>query len=209
LVTDGFCASTCATFAEFLHEEAGVQTISLGGRPSRLLTQGVGGVKGAQAYYLADIFNKVKGAIRISDISLQQRLNETALARYSYLPLARGSGGINLRDGIRRNDDGQTPSQFLYEPAQCRIFYTKQMVMDQSAVWKTVADTVWGKGDACVAGDGSFTGKQGNITAETEATRQKLWSVRQDFDVNEAWEGLKVETDRDWFGSLGGYVPMV
>jgi hypothetical protein len=183
LITDGFCASTCALFSEFLQQEAGVQAISLGGRPSRYLTQSVGGVKGAQAYKWTDILEVVKGAILLADPVLQRDLNETALARYSYLPIARGTGGVNLRDGIRRNDDGQTPLQFWYEPAPCRIFYTKQMVIDQSAVWKTVADT--------------------------ETTGQKLWSVRPDFDIEAAWESLKVETDGDWFGVHGDSVAIV
>lgn len=132
--------------------------------------------------------------------------NKTALESYSEYPMARGIGGINLRDAIRRNDDQQTPLQFLYEPAHCRIFYTKPMVMDQSAMWKTVADTVWGDGTACIIGDNSFSGRQGNLTAESEAGKQKIWNLRPDFDIRGAWKGLEVETDSDWFGPLGGYV---
>lgn len=71
------------------------------------------------------------------------------------------------------------------------------------------SNTVWGKGDACVVGNGSFSGKQGNITAETEATGQKMWSVRPDFDIEAAWASLKVETDGDWFGVHGDYVAIV
>ncbi|KAI4762185.1 hypothetical protein E4T52_05626 [Aureobasidium sp. EXF-3400] len=207
LVTDGFCASTCALFSEFLHHEAGVQTVTLGGRPSWYHMQGVGGTKGAQMYTWTNIFETVQGAIRLSNPAQQQSLNKSALSRYSYLPIARGLATVNLRDGIRRNDDEQTPYQFLYEPAQCRIFYTKQMVMDPSAVWKTVADSVWGDGNACI--DDINSGKQGNITAEGEMGGQKVWSVRNDFDIEEAWKGLQVETDRDWFGVHGDYVAIV
>jgi hypothetical protein len=208
MVTDGYCASTCAILSEFLRREAGVKTISLGGRPSRNPMQGVGGTKGAQMYFWADIFQQVQGAIYLSSNQvLHQDLNHTALARYSYLPIARAAAaGVNLRNGIRRNDDGQTPYQFLYEPAECRIFYTKQMALDQSVVWKTVADTVWGEGNACIAGDNSFSSKQGNLTAENEAGRQKVWSVRHDFDIEEARKGLEVETDNDWFGRSGDCV---
>ena len=202
LVTDGFCASTCELFSEFLREEAGVKTIAIGGRPSLDPMQTVGGTKGASALPWGGIFSLARGALQFSQQILQQDSNYTALNDYSYLPLARGTAaGVNARDGIRRNDDTQTPYQFLYEPAECKIFYTKQMVMDQSAVWKTVADTVWGHGNACVAGDDSFSDRQGNNTAESDGRRPKVWSVRPDFDIKEAWEGLKVETDSYWFGN--------
>jgi hypothetical protein len=205
LVTDGYCSSTCAILSEFLRQEVGVQTVSLGGRPSRSPMQTVGGTKGAQMLHWFDIFKQVQGAVLLSSTQAkQQDLNHTALARYSYLPIARSaSAGFNMRDGIRRNDDEQTPLQFLYEPAECRIFYTKQMVLDRSVVWKTVADTVWGEGNACIAGDNSFYGKQGNLTAESQERSHKMWSVRDDFDIEEAWKGLEVETDIDWFFGKG------
>jgi hypothetical protein len=46
MVTDGFCASTCAIFSEFMKQQAGVQVIALGGRPFLGPMQAVGGVKG-------------------------------------------------------------------------------------------------------------------------------------------------------------------
>lgn len=203
LVTDGACGSACAFFAEFLQQEAGVQTIALGGRPSAHPMQGIGGVRGGHVFSWELIFRTVAEAALLADPVLQQDLNQTALARYSLLPAARGTGSVNFRDVIRRNDDEQTPLQFLYEPAQCRIFYTKSMVIDQSVVWKTVADTVWGQGTFCIASDNSFPGTQRNLTAESEAGRQEIWSVRPDFDIKEAWEGLKVETGRNWYGAIG------
>jgi hypothetical protein len=80
------------------------------------------------------------------------------------------------------------------------------MVMDQSVVWKTVADTVWGDGNACIAGDNSFYAKQGNLTAESEAERHKRWNVRHDFNIQQAWKGLEIESKIDWFGDVGGFV---
>jgi hypothetical protein len=169
--------------------------------------QSVGGTKGAELLMWSDIFDKVLTAGLVSNNTAQQQVfNETVLARYSLLPMARGLGAVNYRDGIRREDDGQTPYQFLHEPAECRMFYTKQMVMDPSVVWKTVAETVWGRGNACIAGNNSIIGKQGNTTAVGDASKRKMWIVRHDFDIKEAWKGLEVETDSDWFGLMGGYV---
>jgi hypothetical protein len=169
--------------------------------------QSVGGTKGTTALRWIDIFKDVHKAFLISNQTLRADLNQTAMAQYSLLPIAKSAGTmVNFRDGIRRNDDGQTPYQFFYEPAECRIFYTKQMVMDQSVVWRTVADTVWGQGNACIAGDNSFSAKQGNLTAESDARRHKMWSVRHDFDIEEAWKGLEVEADMDWSGGSGDCV---
>jgi hypothetical protein len=33
-----------------------------------------------------------------------------------------------------------------------------------------------------------------------------MWDVRHDFDIEEAWQGLKVETNMDWFGGSGDCV---
>jgi len=207
LVTDGFCASTCAILSEFLRQEAGVQTISLGGRPAMHAMQAVGGTKGTTMFPWEQIYAYTHDGDKISREILHDGPSATGLNKYSSLPLARAAhASVNARDGIRRNDSEQTPYQFLYEPAHCRIFYTKQMVMDQSAVWKTVADTVWGDGNACIASDDSFSGRQGNITAGSEAKRPKVWSVRPDFDINEAREGLSVETYSDWSGGHGDCV---
>jgi len=45
MVTDGYCASTCAIFSEFMKQQGGVQSIALGGRPQLGPMQAVGGVK--------------------------------------------------------------------------------------------------------------------------------------------------------------------
>lgn len=46
ILSDGFCASTCATFSEYMKTQVGVPTIVAGGRPQYGPMQGVGGVKG-------------------------------------------------------------------------------------------------------------------------------------------------------------------
>ena len=47
MVTDGYCASTCAVYSEFMKTQGKVKAISLGGRPLFQPSQAVGGVKGA------------------------------------------------------------------------------------------------------------------------------------------------------------------
>ena len=50
MLTDGFCASTCAIFAEFMKTQAKVKSYTFGGRPQKGAMQAVGGTKGSQAY---------------------------------------------------------------------------------------------------------------------------------------------------------------
>lgn len=59
---------------------------------------------------------------------------------------------MNYRDGIRKNDTTMTPLQFVYEAADCRIFWTAPMTIDISTAWKAVADSAWNGKNRCVAG---------------------------------------------------------
>ncbi|KAI4723587.1 hypothetical protein E4T48_00085 [Aureobasidium sp. EXF-10727] len=201
LVYDGVCASTCAIFSEFLRQEAGIKTIALGGRPSTSPMQGVGGVKGTSVFTWSYIWNTV--AQTIIWAKDKHQLESTVLAQYTKLPLARfTAASVNFRDGIRRGDGMQIPYQFLYEPTECRIFYTKPMVVDQAAVWKTVADTVWGKANACIAGSDHFYGNKdmrgGGKTPSLPGEGYRVWGVRSDFDVEGAWEALEVQHTPEW-----------
>ncbi|THZ05078.1 hypothetical protein D6C95_03000 [Aureobasidium pullulans] len=229
LVYDGYCASTCAIFAEFMHRQANVKTIALGGRPTTHPMQGVGGVKGTNTFPLSYIFTSITSALSWSDPWIKKSLNDTVLTQYTQLPMARSgsSPSVNSRDGIRHGDEGNLPLQFLYEPADCRIFYTAAMVVDQSAVWRTVADTVWGKGNACVAGDNNFNGDEvsefpgfaekdggrgsggeASVDDEGEGEREDfLQHISADIDVEEIWEGLQqwdLEDDVVMSGTRGG-----
>ncbi|KAI5205790.1 hypothetical protein E4T39_02813 [Aureobasidium subglaciale] len=212
LVYDGYCASTCAIFSEFMRQEAGVKTIALGGRPSLNPMQGVGGVKGSNVYPWRAMWQEVRGAFHLADEDLRKELNKTALGRYTQLPLARAAAAsANTRDAIRKGDEDATPLQFVYEATECRIFYTPAMVVDQSAVWKTVADTVWGTGNACVVGSNKFYGSNefeaGVPATENVQAVQRVHGIREDFDIEEAWKGLEVETGEDW-GRRGDCVMM-
>ena len=45
-VYDGYCASTCTIFSEFMRTQAGIKSIAMGGRPQPGEIQGIGGTKG-------------------------------------------------------------------------------------------------------------------------------------------------------------------
>ncbi|KAI5237072.1 hypothetical protein E4T43_08175 [Aureobasidium subglaciale] len=192
LIYDGYCASTCTIFSELMRQQAGVKTIALGGRPNYNEIQGVGGVKGTNDFPWSYILSAITEAFTYANDTHQEQLNSTALGDYSQLPLYRSSSGpvVNSRDGIRKGDVEETPLQFVYEATDCRIFYTPAMVVDQSAVWRTVADTVWGGGNACVAGSDSFYGNK----TKRDGGVMRMHGIRRDVDVEAAWKGLSVHT---------------
>lgn len=69
-----------------------------------------------------------------------------------YLSRAAVSPGVNVRDALRRGDRTGTPTHFQYEPGECRIYYTADMTVDMTAMWKTAYDSMWGNKNHCVAG---------------------------------------------------------
>lgn len=83
----------------------------------------------------------------------QAKWNQTALGRTAFATQIfkrsasfgdRAAGGINLRDNLRRGDPSQTPLEFIYEAADCRMFYTAEMINDVSKVWKGAANRMFG-----------------------------------------------------------------
>lgn len=178
VVYDGYCASTCTIFSEFMRQQANVKTIALGGRPTRDIIQAVGGVKGTNSYPWSYILGSVELPFQYQLLNdAAYYANSTALGAYSDLPLLRATNYVvNARDGIRDGDEDQTPLHFVYEPADCRIYYTPEMVVDQEAVWKTVADTAFNGESHCVAGG---LGPDGYGKREVA----KKHAVRRDVDI--------------------------
>jgi hypothetical protein len=60
---DGYCASTCTIFTEFMRTQAGIKSIAMGGRPVAGQIQGVGGIKGAESLGWSDVLAYAINAI--------------------------------------------------------------------------------------------------------------------------------------------------
>lgn len=145
---DGYCASTCTLFAEFMRTQAGVKSIAMGGRPQPGPIQGVGGIKGAQILAWSDIFSYAQTALRTAS-----EAQTAILRRLTSYPINRSSStGINVRDNILPDNlnDG-LPAQFVREETDCRLFYTQAMITDVTALWKAAANAAF-NGAKCVAG---------------------------------------------------------
>jgi len=72
--------------------------------------------------------------------------------------------GINLRDQIRKDDN--TPLQFKYIAADCRIFFTPKSVFNFTNLWQHAADAMWTRPELCV--------KDSTGYATTDASDTKL-----------------------------------
>ncbi|KAF4625364.1 hypothetical protein G7Y89_g12800 [Cudoniella acicularis] len=149
MVYDGICASTCTIFSEFMRLNGGVKSIAMGGRPDRKPIQAIGGTKGTNNYSFGYILKLAN--ITLGSATPKQKANWTAVSALTDLPLRRSTDtSINVRDNILNLKDG-VPAQFLYEKADCRLFYEPEMLKDPKAIWKKAAAAAWGKGK-CVAG---------------------------------------------------------
>lgn len=128
---------------EMMHHEAGVRTIAAGGLPSHGPMQTPSGSRGAQSYTV-DNLN--------ADIATAKEINATA---GSFLPELQEDflisyASFNLRDQVRKGES--TPLQFMYEAANCRIFYTKDTVYNFGNLWRYAANAIWTKPEMCVQG---------------------------------------------------------
>lgn len=190
IVYDGYCASTCTIFSELMRQQGGVKTIALGGRPNKDIIQAVGGVKGTNDYPFDFILESVEEAFQIHGLHSDEYYNNTILGNYSDLAIVRAYDAVvNARDGIRQGDTTELPLQFQYETADCRIYYTPEMTVDETAVWKTVADTAFNGVSHCVAG---------NYTSNAGVTKRAMKAkhgIRRDIDIAEHFNAMSVATD--------------
>lgn len=193
VVTDGYCASTCTIFSELMRQRAGVKYISLGGRSREGITQAVGGVKGTNNFPWTYIQVLAQYTIQnlTSSTDEAKKLNATELGAYwdntVFERVAPGTSiNVNFRDGIRDGDESETPLQFVYEPSDCRILYTKQMTVDVTAIWKAVADSAWGGKSHCVAGDLESDGKRRvrrEMTVQERSLSRRMHQWRRSLSV--------------------------
>jgi hypothetical protein len=136
----------------------GVRTITFGGRPQKAPMQGVGGVKGGQSLginYINGYIEQANGLIRDSVSSGSPLLTSAEWKAFnestpSTTASLAWSGNLNLRNEYDPEDD-QTPLQFVYEAAECRLFYTLENYLERETVWQAAARVMFGEGQ-CVEG---------------------------------------------------------
>jgi hypothetical protein len=169
VMTDGFCGSACIFLVNLLVREQGVKSVALGGRPMNTPMQIIGGSKGSQLIQSPHIAKVLKTTAAKQLSSKNKEMFEDALHN-GYLPrpiasplqpsLARAAFSVNWRNSYRERDRNGYPSQFQYEAAHCRLFYTAEMINNVEATWRRVADVAF-YGGKCV--NGSTMNQDGTI----------------------------------------------
>lgn len=138
-----------------MHHEAGVRTVVAGGRPTYGPMQSPAQSRGARMYDTNILDADIEFARAINDTASTLLPNRT-INRDFYVTYA----SINLRDQVRQ--DQNVPLQFLYEAANCRIFYTPQTWYNYSALWRYAADAIWTDSELCVQGSTGFATTAGS-----------------------------------------------
>ncbi|TGO52774.1 hypothetical protein BCON_0135g00230 [Botryotinia convoluta] len=181
MIYDGYCASTCTLFSEFMRIQAGVKSIAFGGRPSSGAIQGVGGIKGAQVLSFDSIYYYAQFAASSPNATPE---DIAILNRLTTFPIERSTAtSINLRDAILPDNvnDG-LPAQYVVEEADCRLYWTAPMITDVEKVWEAAATAAWG-GGACVAGAGLPYGKR-DVLSKNSKTKEKKPAINRKRERN-------------------------
>jgi hypothetical protein len=143
--------------------------------------QTVGGIRGAQYWALETISEYVERARDLALTALAsgspilssreiQRFEELAPLPLGKFPLRLDTyeqSGINIRNAYDPGDDS-TPLQFLYEPADCRLFFTAENYIDPATTWIAAANAMFLNG-SCV-GEASLGALEGLIITATKTT---------------------------------------
>ncbi|KAI1373826.1 hypothetical protein F4677DRAFT_190108 [Hypoxylon crocopeplum] len=148
LLTDGSCGSTCTIFSYLMIFQKDIKTVAVGGLPRAGIMQSVGGVEGGQVIQFQEISAVSSVAIsRVKDPAQKKQLQagELGVLAEGYA-VKRASkpelGSINFKNAFAPSN-AQTPLQFLYEPANCRFFYTAPMITQPELVWKYAVNATW------------------------------------------------------------------
>ncbi len=166
ILSDGLCSSACALFVEMMHHEAGVKTVVVGGLPESGPMQAASGSRGAEIYIAQNIDNSVAAAEYFNATTAEYLPTRQIDVLITFL-------SVNLRDQIRKEQQ-DVPVQFVYDAADCRIFYTAETWSDYSSLWTHAVNAI-SDPNLCVAGSTGYsstgTGLQASTPPPTSKTR--------------------------------------
>ncbi|KAI0142315.1 hypothetical protein F4776DRAFT_501523 [Hypoxylon sp. NC0597] len=158
LLTDGNCGSTCTIFSYLMIFQQDVKTVSVGGRPQAGVMQSIGGVEGSEVMMFSAIAGIAAQAMTIptDPAEIQQlrngELGELAEGYAVKRLMSPDAGTVNFKNNFAPSDS-QTPLQFTYEAANCRFFYTTDMITSPELTWQYAVNATWTDPDKyCVEG---------------------------------------------------------
>jgi hypothetical protein len=126
--------------------DAGAKTVVVGGRPGPGPMQATGGTRGARSYSISKLDSDMENAR-----SFAKYLNSTApIFPDRTNDIFIFSASINLRDSLRKGLE--MPLQFVYDAADCRLYFTHDTLFNQTALWLHAAEAIETPGSSCVTG---------------------------------------------------------
>ena len=162
VLTNGLCASTCTVFTGLMKHEQKVRTIAVGGRPLHTPMQAIGGTKGSQVArgsMFLEIFETIldadKGNVTIKSKELAALIPSPDLPPLE--PISLEILSVNYRNAYvaypnaTEDKADDYPTQFMYEAANCRLFYKAEHMQSMAPLWRDVAAAAW-KNASCVPG---------------------------------------------------------
>ncbi|USP76769.1 uncharacterized protein yc1106_04043 [Curvularia clavata] len=172
MYTDALCGSSCASFHEELKNIAGIQAVTVGGRPENKPIQTVTGSKGGEVTPLYYWQTFAETALNLSSFASLSAFSssDSVLSGIANVPqLATRAGDESSRlqsqDQVRKGDASATPLQYIYEASDCKIFYTPETYFDPDAAWKQAWDA-FQDNSKCVKGS---TGHKSSLSGGYKA----------------------------------------
>jgi len=142
LLSDGYCGSTCSLVCEILTNEHLVPAIAVGGRPIPGPMQTVGNTKGGEVFdhgglkRLYDVYTDDN-----TNIVDRKKAKGTVFEGWSSFAVDQDIlFSVNAKNNYRIGDDSNTPLQMVYGAADCKMWYTFDMLVDPVAVWTRAAE---------------------------------------------------------------------
>ncbi|OAP62782.1 hypothetical protein AYL99_02009 [Fonsecaea erecta] len=144
ILTDGICASACSIFVEHLKNKFRVMSIVIGGRPQTGPMQTIGGVRGSRLFEYPHLVNML--------IAYQNQTTanpdsaDPTFDNWDYGPASRFGTYLRVNgfNAYRLGEPHNIPLHFAYEAADCRIWYTPEMIEDDKVLWSRVAELAFG-----------------------------------------------------------------
>ncbi|KAJ9612286.1 hypothetical protein H2200_003883 [Cladophialophora chaetospira] len=205
---DGNCGSACTIFLHLLKYQAKVESIVAGGRPRNGPAQSMGSVKGNEVEPLKNVLQVVKYFYDQAPAELIEQANETPLKdlwdNADTITLRNdkkaGPVQVNIFNAIAQYDESLTPLQFVYEAADCRLWYQPSHLLDITTLWTTVAEQAFAlngqeKYSLCVPGS---TGHPSSLSGN-----QALFDDGQLTNVT----GYEPENSREYSSDSGDSSP--
>lgn len=170
ILTDGVCASACPIFTGWMQRLGGVRTVAIGGRPIAAPMQAMGGTKGGVVLDNTVVQDAVRIALNATEGLAPYDL---VLPSLSEPPINLEAFSLNMQNLYRKNEK-ETPVHFVYEAANCRLFYTAETALSVTRMWTAVADVAWNSAQ-CVPG--STVNDQGTIGDTLPKISSKVYST--------------------------------